>query len=90
LQPRWPRAVKGVMTVKAEPVGRVPWSALLSILVALLYDASPIDLIPDVIPLLGWLDDGLVTLLLVALALASWRKWAKKRKAASLKAIEAA
>ncbi len=31
----------------------------------LLYGISPVDLIPDVVPLLGWFDD--VTLLLVLL-----------------------
>ena len=48
---------------------------------ALLYDASPIDLIPDIIPILGWLDDGLVTILMLAFTVASVRKWAKSRKA---------
>jgi len=33
---------------------------LIPLLMALLYGASPIDLIPDLIPLLGWSDDMLV------------------------------
>jgi uncharacterized membrane protein YkvA (DUF1232 family) len=32
----------------------------------LLYLLSPIDLSPDVIPILGWIDDGIVASLLVA------------------------
>lgn len=31
----------------------------------MLYTVSPIDLIPDIIPLLGWMDDGLLFLLTV-------------------------
>ena len=36
------------------------------ILGTLLYLASPIDLSPDVLPILGWNDDGLIASLLVA------------------------
>lgn len=44
---------------------------------ALLYGASPIDLIPDVIPLIGWADDVVVVGFLLLLALVMWRN--KKR-----------
>lgn len=60
---------------------RLPWQSLLSILFALLYGASPIDLITDIIPLIGWIDDGVVALLMFAFAIASFRKWAKAKKA---------
>lgn len=40
---------------------------LLPAVMALLYGASPIDLIPDLIPLLGWSDD--VTVFVVAFLL---------------------
>ena len=53
---------------------RAAWSPLLSIVAALLYGASPIDLIPDVIPLIGWLDDGLVIALLLGLAAIQFRR----------------
>ncbi|TYZ14572.1 DUF1232 domain-containing protein [Hymenobacter lutimineralis] len=36
---------------------RTPWYARLVMLVTLAYAASPIDLIPDFIPVLGYLDD---------------------------------
>jgi uncharacterized membrane protein YkvA (DUF1232 family) len=29
--------------------------------IAILYDISPIDIVPDVIPVLGWSDDFLIT-----------------------------
>ncbi|MEB3313312.1 MAG: YkvA family protein [Cyanobacteriota bacterium] len=32
----------------------------------LLYLLSPIDIAPDVIPILGWIDDGIVASILVA------------------------
>jgi uncharacterized membrane protein YkvA (DUF1232 family) len=44
---------------------QTPTKAKLAALLAVLYVVSPIDLIPDFIPVLGWLDDvGMVTLLL--------------------------
>ena len=45
---------------------RVPWLAKLIIAVVLAYALSPIDLIPDFIPILGYLDD------LVLLPLGIW------------------
>jgi uncharacterized membrane protein YkvA (DUF1232 family) len=47
---------------------RVPASAKLATIAALLYVISPVDVIPDVIPVLGWLDDGLIAMLLLKLA----------------------
>ncbi|MBS7808340.1 DUF1232 domain-containing protein [Variovorax sp. PCZ-1] len=49
---------------------RTPASAKLATIAAVLYVISPIDLVPDLIPLLGWLDDGLVAMLLL--------KWAQR------------
>src|SRR5438067_1345784 len=45
-----------------------PGMARLAALVALAYALSPIDLIPDVVPLAGWLDDLLIVPTLIALA----------------------
>ena len=39
---------------------RTPWYAKAVLVLVLLYLMSPVDLIPDVIPLLGMLDDLLV------------------------------
>lgn len=47
-----------VAPVSAAPRNIVSWALLAA---ALLYGASPVDLLPDAIPLVGWLDDaGLV------------------------------
>jgi uncharacterized membrane protein YkvA (DUF1232 family) len=45
---------------KAYATGKyrhIPWKSLLIILAAIIYFVNPIDLIPDVIPLLGFTDD---------------------------------
>lgn len=38
----------------------------ITIAASLLYLISPIDIIPDFIPVLGWIDDGAIATLLVA------------------------
>jgi uncharacterized membrane protein YkvA (DUF1232 family) len=47
---------------------RVPWYAKVFIGLVLAHTFSPIDLIPDFIPVLGYLDDLIVTPLGIALA----------------------
>ena len=39
---------------------RVPWPARLLAIAVAAYALSPIDLIPDFIPVLGWLDDLMI------------------------------
>lgn len=48
---------------------RVPWYARVWIAVVVAYAFSPIDLIPDFIPVLGYLDDMVLVPLGIALAL---------------------
>lgn len=48
---------------------RTPWPARLLVAVAVAYALSPIDLIPDFIPVLGMVDDLLLLPLLLTLAL---------------------
>ena len=50
---------------------RVPWYAKITAVVVVGYAFSPIDLIPDFIPVLGYLDDLILIPLGIALAL----KW---------------
>lgn len=59
-----------------------PWGAVLSLIIAILYGGSPIDLIPDLIPMLGLVDDAVVIPILILLAWSLWRK----RKARAAKA----
>ncbi len=41
----------------------------LIIILAILYVISPIDLLPDVIPVVGWIDDVVVALTAISIAL---------------------
>jgi uncharacterized membrane protein YkvA (DUF1232 family) len=42
-----------------------PWWAKGLVILILLYGISPLDFIPDVVPLLGWCDDLSLLLLLI-------------------------
>src|SRR5918993_4366647 len=65
----WARAIKRdvVALYIAARDPRVPWYAKLAAAAVAAYALSPIDLIPDFIPVLGYLDE--VILLPVAIAL---------------------
>ncbi len=43
------------------------------IILALIYDASPVDVIPDLTPFIGWADDIAVTLGTIIFAYIKWR-----------------
>jgi uncharacterized membrane protein YkvA (DUF1232 family) len=45
-----------------------PSVAKLVAVLAAVYIISPVDLVPDVLPILGWLDDGVISVLLFKLA----------------------
>lgn len=59
---RWARAIKrdvhAVWLAARHP--RTPWHAKALALAVAAYALSPIDLIPDVIPVLGYLDDLII------------------------------
>jgi uncharacterized membrane protein YkvA (DUF1232 family) len=71
---RWKQRVKQLKTETyavylAYKDPRVPWYAKVLIAFVVAHTFSPIDLIPDFIPVLGYLDDLVVTPLGIALAL---------------------
>jgi uncharacterized membrane protein YkvA (DUF1232 family) len=69
---QWARALKrevhAVYLAARDP--RVPWYATVVAIAVAAYATSPIDLIPDFIPVLGYLDDLIIVPL--GLALAIW------------------
>ena len=65
----WLRLRKELLLARAllrDP--RTPAATKIVVLLAALYVANPIDLVSDFIPVLGWLDDGLVAWLLLRVA----------------------
>ena len=62
----------------------VVWKALSVIIVmmALAYDISPLDLSPDALPVLGWLDDAGITLVA---ALNAYQQFAKDQSALTVR-----
>lgn len=63
------RELKVYQAVRADP--RTPRRARILIGLAVAYFISPIDLVPDFIPVIGHLDDALIVPLLVYLAMRS-------------------
>lgn len=56
----------------------VPGYSLLAIVLALLYVFSPLDFVPDVLPILGLVDDALVALVCLSLVekdLRAYEEW---------------
>lgn len=46
---------------------------IVAIILALIYIVSPVDIIPDIIPVIGWVDDAIVALLVLGFALGMWK-----------------
>jgi uncharacterized membrane protein YkvA (DUF1232 family) len=67
---QWARSIEGdVATLYlAARDPRTPWPARAAALAVAAYAVSPIDLIPDVIPVLGYLDDLVILPLGIVLA----------------------
>jgi len=60
----------------------IPWLSLAAIVAALVYVLSPIDIIPDWIPVVGYTDDALVMaacLAMVETDLHNYRDWKTKQ-----------
>ena len=45
-----------------------PIAAKITAILAAIYIIMPVDLVPDIIPILGWLDDGIIAYVLIKLA----------------------
>ena len=61
----------------------VPIGSMIAIIAGLIYFLSPIDVIPDFIPVIGYLDDVLVIGLVAAQVdsdLQKYKKWKEKQK----------
>ncbi len=61
----------------------VPWKFLAATGFAVTYLVSPLDIVPDFIPLVGFVDDATVFALVVSAynsELDAYRKWKKERK----------
>lgn len=72
----------------------VPLSSIISIIGALIYLLSPIDLIPDVIPVIGYADDAAVVLLVLRLGvghdLVKYKLWQEQQCTNALVNLEKA
>ncbi|WLD93092.1 YkvA family protein [Alkalihalobacillus sp. AL-G] len=68
---KWARKLKSELLVLyySYKDKRVPWNAKLIAILVVGYAFSPIDLIPDFIPILGYLDDIILLPLGIALAI---------------------
>jgi uncharacterized membrane protein YkvA (DUF1232 family) len=71
---RWKQTIKRLQTETyaiylASKDPKVPWYAKALIVFVVAHTFSPIDLIPDFIPVLGYLDDLIITPLGIALAI---------------------
>src|SRR4029077_3998312 len=68
---RWARTIKrdahALYLASRDP--RVPWYAKAIAIAVAAYAASPIDLIPDFIPIVGYLDDLIIVPLGIALVI---------------------
>jgi uncharacterized membrane protein YkvA (DUF1232 family) len=59
----WPYLLAMLRLVRAFCGGKykkIPWESLISIIIAIAYFASPLDLIPDFLPGIGYLDDAMI------------------------------
>lgn len=57
----------------------IPWASVAAITATLLYLISPIDIMPDFIPALGFVDDGLVIALCISLVRMDLKRYATDR-----------
>ncbi|MBT1018026.1 DUF1232 domain-containing protein [Canibacter sp. lx-72] len=81
-----PILVSMVRSYWKKDYARVPGRSILAIVGALIYFLSPLDVIPDWIPILGQVDDALVVATcwkLVSKDVQNYRRWQKERKSSA-------
>lgn len=82
----WKDAKLLFQMLKDYSLGRyteVPWGVIAAIVFAVTYFLSPIDVIPDFIPFIGWIDDGAVFGIVLASfksEIDAYRQWLIARK----------
>lgn len=59
---------------------KMPWSTLFWTVLCFIYVISPVDLLPDVLPLLGIADDGAFVLLVLSLLHNDVRRFRAERQ----------
>lgn len=85
LQKYWKDVCEVFSLLKDWMAGRypaVPWTVVATLVGALLYVLSPLDLIPDFIPGFGYVDDAGVFAVALSLAgadMAKYREWKRQR-----------
>lgn len=65
----------------------IPMNAVVPIIVAMLYGVSPIDLIPDIVPVLGLLDDIIAIPLFVIIAVVMFMKRKQQNQEAAAASV---
>ncbi len=61
----------------------IPWFSIAAIIVALIYVLSPVDFIPDFIPILGYTDDAFMISLVIMMIredLEKYKEWKIKKE----------
>lgn len=66
------------MALKRESQNRSV-QAIVPVIVAIVYGVSPVDLIPDILPLIGWVDDGVMGVLMGTISVWLWARNRKRR-----------
>lgn len=85
LQKYWKDVCEVFSLLKDWMAGRypvIPWTVIATLVGALLYVLSPLDLIPDFIPVVGFTDDAGVFAVALSFAgadLAKYREWKRQR-----------
>lgn len=55
----------------------IPWYALTAMIVTVLYTINPLDLVPDILPVIGIVDDALIVTVCLSLLEKDLRRYAR-------------